>query len=105
MFNTIHPDQLAASNAREQFVMIDLRTAHEFQNDGIAGSIHIPYQELSDSIDKIATEKEVVLICNDGNMAGAARNFLMGYAKINNVSALQYGVAPLHQKLQKKKAG
>lgn len=85
--------------------MIDLRTVHDFQNDGIAGSIHIPYQELSDSIDKIATEKEVVLICNDGNMAGAARNFLMGYAKISNVSALQYGVAALHQKLQKKKAG
>ena len=105
MFNTTHPDQIAASNARENYILVDLRSTHEFQNDGIAGSLNIPYKELPDSIKKIPADKEVILVCNNGKVAGAARNFLMGYAKLSNLSALEFGVASLHELLKARKAG
>ena len=104
MFNTIHPDQLNPSSARNNYFLVDLRSQHQFQNDGIAGSKHMPFHSLPEQYNQLPLEKEIVLICDDGKMAAAARNFLMGYAKLNNVVALEFGVQELHKKFEKRKA-
>jgi len=85
--------------------LVDLRSPLEFRRSSLAGAMNIPYTKLPDSIDQLSTEKEIVLICNDGYMAGAARNFLKGYAKMQNVLALESGFTPLSKKLSAKKAG
>lgn len=105
MFTTIHPSELAASNAREKYYLVDIRSRNEFLRDEIAGAVHIPYHALPNNIDKLPTDLEVVLFCNDGMLAASARNFLKGFARMNNVSSLELGANLLQQKLQSKKAG
>lgn len=104
MFNTISAKDLSGSLKREKYCLVDLRTQKEFQNDGISGSIHIPYHLLSENLEELPTDKHIVLICNDGNMAGAARNFIMGSAGILDVSALERGIRNLYHQLSGKKA-
>jgi len=105
MFNTISPNELLHSTARKDYQLIDLRSPSEFHNSSIAGSLNIPYVQLPSSISDLSQDKKVVLICNDGNMAGAARNFLKGYARMQDVVALENGMAHLDAELSVKKAG
>ena len=104
MFNTISAKDLSHTPDREMYHLVDLRTTKEFQHDGISGSVHIPYHMLSENLDELPTDKHIVLICNDGAMAGAARNYIMGSAGLIGVSALERGIGNLYHKLSGKKA-
>ncbi|MGB0431514.1 MAG: rhodanese-like domain-containing protein [Bacteroidia bacterium] len=105
MFNTLEANQILDLNQHNDYVLIDLRSTKEFQNDGVAGSIHLPYASLPQNLNRLPSNKKVVFMCNDGNMAGAARNFVKGYARLHNVFALEKGVAALHKTLELQKAG
>ena len=104
MFNTIEPNQIHYNHKETEYLLIDLRSRKEFNNDGLAGSIHIPYYELPDRLNELPTNKSLLFICNDGNMAGAARNFVKGYARLTNIFALAEGVGAVHKLLERQKA-
>ncbi|MFY0672713.1 MAG: hypothetical protein JXQ87_04890 [Bacteroidia bacterium] len=105
MFNTIEPNHFQQIRKGNDYVFVDIRSRNEFSNDGLAGSIHIPYYDLPDRLTELPIEKNIVFICNDGKMAGAARNFVKGFACINSTFALSEGINEVHKLLERKKAG
>lgn len=104
MFNTIDTKDLSHSSDRDQYLLVDLRSKKEFQRDGISGSMHIPYHLLCENLSDLPVDKHIVLICNDGTMAGAARNYIMGSTGLVGVYALERGIGNLYQRLSGKKA-
>lgn len=105
MFDTISPNQLFHPTARKDYQLIDLRSSGEFQESSISGSLNIPYIQLPARLADLSSEKKVVLICEDGKIAGAARNFIKGFARMENVVALENGITYLDRELAVKKAG
>lgn len=105
MFDTISPKELLHNAARKDYQLIDLRSNGDFQGRSIAGSINIPYAELPNRFEELSTEKQVVLICEDGDMSASARNFIMGYFRVQNIMSMESGIASLDRQLAVKKAG
>ena len=66
-------------------IIIDVRTPHEFDNGKIPGSINIPVDRISSSVERIRSmKKPVVLCCNSGSRSGQAKNILKS-AGLNEV--------------------
>ena len=105
MFNTIEPNQIHQIRKGAENLLVDLRSRNEFNNDGLAGSIHIPYYDLPDRLNELSSDKNLIFICNNGDMAGAARNFVKGFACLKNIFALAEGVGAVHKLLERQKAG
>ena len=58
-------------------VIIDVRTPHEFDNGKIRGSINIPVDRISSSIERIKSmKKPVIVVCNSGTRSGQAKDIL-----------------------------
>lgn len=56
--------------------IIDVRTDKEVQSGVIKGSIHIPYTQLSDNLNKIPKDKKVILHCAGGARASMGYDLL-----------------------------
>jgi len=66
-------------------VIIDVRTPHEFDRGKIPGSINIPVDRMSISIERIkAINKPVIVCCSSGMRSGSAKQIL-NKAGIQNV--------------------
>jgi len=58
-------------------VIIDVRTPHEYDNGRIPGSINIPVDRISASIERIKSmRKPVIVCCNSGTRSGKAKDIL-----------------------------
>ena len=58
-------------------VIIDVRTPHEYDNGKVPGSINIPVDRISVSVERIRSmRKPVVLVCNSGTRSGQAKDIL-----------------------------
>jgi len=58
-------------------VIIDVRTPHEFDNGRIPGSINIPVDRISVSVERIRSmKKPVIVCCNSGIRSGQAKEIL-----------------------------
>lgn len=58
-------------------IIIDVRTPHEFDNGKIRGSINIPVDRISSSIERVKSmKKPVVVVCNSGARSGQAKDIL-----------------------------
>ena len=63
----IGPKQLKARlDAGEDIEIIDVREGWEVNIGTLPDAIHIPMDEIPDSLDKIATDKPVVIMCHTG---------------------------------------
>lgn len=85
--------------------MIDLRSKRAYHTNGIAGSVHMPYHTIPDHLHKIPTDRPVLLLCDNGDMSAAARNFIMGYARRTNIISLETGLEGFYQVAKRQKAG
>ena len=66
-------------------VIIDVRTPHEFDNGKVPGSINIPVDRISVSVERIRSmNKPVVIICESGARSSKAKNILKS-AGLNEV--------------------
>jgi rhodanese-related sulfurtransferase len=66
-------------------VIIDVRTPHEFDQGQVPGSINIPVDRISISIERIkAIKKPVIVCCASGMRSGTAKQIL-NKAGIQNV--------------------
>jgi rhodanese-related sulfurtransferase len=58
-------------------VIIDVRTAYEYDRGKVPGSVNIPLDRISTSIERIkAMKKPVILCCESGMRSGSAKKIL-----------------------------
>jgi phage shock protein E len=70
---------------RKGAVIIDVRTPHEFDKGKVPGSINIPVDRISTSVERIRSmKKPVVVCCESGARSSQAKNILKS-AGINEV--------------------
>lgn len=72
---------------RNGAIIIDVRTPHEYDNGKVPGSINIPVDRISVSIERIkAMKKPVVLCCESGMRSNTAKNILKsaGLQEVHN---------------------
>jgi len=66
-------------------VIIDVRTPHEFDHGKVPGSINIPVDRISVSVERIRSmKKPVIVCCESGARSNQAKNILKS-AGINEV--------------------
>ncbi|MEH6358647.1 MAG: rhodanese-like domain-containing protein [Pseudomonadales bacterium] len=75
-------------------VVVDLRTAKEFDDGHIANAINIPFSELSSRIKELNKHKEspLILVCKMGQHSSAANKTLTEY-EFTDVKRLDGGMA------------
>ena len=73
-------------NAKENFVLLDVRTQEEYNAGYIAGAILLPYDEINAKATIVLPdkEKEIVLYCHSGRRSAIAKKSLLdlGYQKV-----------------------
>lgn len=73
-------------------LVIDVRTAGEYQQAHVRQAINIPYNEIANRIAVFAPEHDarIVLYCRSGRRSGIAEQTLrqMGYSRIENRGSL-----------------
>ncbi|MBO5168666.1 MAG: rhodanese-like domain-containing protein [Phascolarctobacterium sp.] len=73
-------------NAKEKFVLLDVRTQEEYNAGYIAGAILLPYDEINAKATIVLPdkEKEIVLYCRSGRRSAIAKKSLLdlGYQKV-----------------------
>ncbi|MBQ9764201.1 MAG: rhodanese-like domain-containing protein [Phascolarctobacterium sp.] len=75
-------------NAKEDFVLLDVRTQEEFDAGHIAGAVLLPYDEINVKAATVLPdkEKEIVLYCRSGRRSAIAKKELveLGYKDVED---------------------
>lgn len=78
----------ADDNARDDVVIIDVRSNEEWESGHVAQAFHIPHTEIAQKIEEVASNKDakIVLYCAAGGRAGKAKEVLdaLGYTNVEN---------------------
>ena len=73
-------------DSEEGYVILDVRTAEEFQEKHIPGAINVPNEEIgTDSIEELPDKEQLILVyCRSGNRSKQASEKLvdLGYTNI-----------------------
>ncbi|PWH11922.1 MAG: hypothetical protein DDG60_15825 [Anaerolineae bacterium] len=89
-YYAIKADKLNEALAEKAPVLLDVRTAAEFEKDGhLADALNIPLQELFTSVEKLpAKETPIVIYCVSGHRGSIAMMGLrlMGYTNVRNLA-------------------
>jgi len=93
---TAQSEDIAASEMQERIengtapVILDVRTAEEFEEGHLPGAINISHDELGDRLGELGIElgDELVVYCRSGRRAGVAEE-LLGGAGYTNVRDLE----------------
>ena len=72
-------------NNLEEYFIIDVRTREEYDNGHVPGSINIPYDEILENLDKIDTDKSLVLYCGSTRRSEFAADML-SHANISDIT-------------------
>ena len=77
----------------ENVIVIDVRTAEEYNSGHIDGAVHIPYEEIGDKIAALSEDKgsDIVVYCRSGRRSGIAKKTLqeMGYTRVVNAGGIE----------------
>ena len=76
----------------EDTLLVDVRTAEEFDSGHIEGAKHIPYEEIGVRIGELTDDKsrEIVLYCRSGRRSGVAQKTLVDMGFENAINAGGY---------------
>jgi rhodanese-related sulfurtransferase len=99
MENKINLENIIAEGA----IIIDVRTAGEYKNGHIKGSLNIPLSEIENAMSWLIKDVPIVLVCESGNRSGKAKDILEtnGYKKVynagswNNLGEIKAGGCPV----------
>lgn len=82
-----HEHWQAGSKSPVPFVFLDVRTAEEYADGHVDGSLLIPVQELEGRLREVPKDKRVYLYCRSGKRSAAAANILVkaGFTNIENI--------------------
>lgn len=75
-FEKITAQEIATAEAKAQFTLVDVRTPEEYQQGHIQGAINIPHTEIADNLDKLSSDKPIVVYCRSGRRAQTALEIL-----------------------------
>lgn len=90
--NTITPQELKTKlENNTSLQLIDIREDYEFEEYNIGG-INIPMDQVFSSLDKIDTNKQVVLCCNSGKKSSAILHTINRKLKLDNIYSLKSGI-------------
>lgn len=75
----ISPDNYVSQFIEDgaEHILIDVRTPQEFAEGHIAGSVNIPFDQISFRLDEIPTDMPVVVYCRSGNRSAIAARTLV----------------------------
>ena len=75
-------------DAKEDFVLVDVRNPDEFEISVIEGSVKLPLPELPQRFKELPKDKLLAVHCKMGGRSARAVNFLktQGYTKVKNVA-------------------
>ena len=95
---TITVEELKAlKNNGEDFTLIDVREAHEYEAANING-IHIPLGEILDHLDQIPREGNVIMQCRSGGRSSKAVKILEQREGYTNLKNLKGGILAWKEK-------
>jgi len=82
-------DARSLTEDKPDLVILDVRTASEFEDGHIEGAVNIPVQELSARLDELSREDELLVYCRTGNRSAQAVDILqdVGFTKIYHMNA------------------
>ena len=79
-------------NAKENFVLLDVRTLEEFNAGHIPSAILLPYDEINLKAETVLPEKEkeIVLYCRSGRRSAIAKKALveLGYKDVKDFGGI-----------------
>ena len=79
-------------NAKENFVLLDVRTQEEFNTGHIPFAILLPYDEINLKVATVLPdkEKEIVLYCRSGRRSAIAKKVLveLGYKDVKDFGGI-----------------
>jgi hydroxyacylglutathione hydrolase len=83
----IDPGDLAERIGTNGPVVLDVRDDGEWRDGHIPGSVHIPYQELSERLGELPRDREIATLCSGGKRSGLAASILQreGFERIVHV--------------------
>jgi phage shock protein E len=97
----------AAQAIRDGAPLIDVRTAREFSQQSVPGSVNMPLGQLKETLEEqnISTSSQILVFCLSGTRSAAAERQLkaMGYRHILNIGS--YGRAKRAWQLSQTKQG
>lgn len=73
-FPTFHGADLAAD--RTPPVLLDVRNADEHALGALPGSMHVPYTQLADALERVPRDRDVCVYCQAGGRSLAAASYL-----------------------------
>ena len=77
----------------ENAILIDVRSAEEFNSGHLPGSFNIPHTEIAEKISRVAPDKStpLYLYCRSGRRVGIAMEALkeIGYSDMHNLGGLE----------------
>jgi rhodanese-related sulfurtransferase len=71
-------------------LLVDVRTAQEYAEGHIAGSVNIPLQDLSLRMNEIPMDRPAIIYCRSGNRSAQAMSILAGagYTQIYDLGGI-----------------
>ncbi|MEJ2750080.1 MAG: rhodanese-like domain-containing protein [Anaerolineae bacterium] len=84
---TVDVATVAAIMNRDDVVLIDVREQAEYDEGHIPNITLIPLATVPDNLDKIPTDKTVIVTCHSGNRSGQATEYLrqQGFDNVHNM--------------------
>jgi rhodanese-related sulfurtransferase/glyoxylase-like metal-dependent hydrolase (beta-lactamase superfamily II) len=85
---SIDPEGLAERLASDGLMVLDVRSAKEFTEQHIPGSVHVPYGELIDRLGELPRERAIAVVCSGGKRSGLAASLLQreGFPEVVHVA-------------------
>ncbi len=85
VLKNLFPSKDLSKIINENTLLVDVRTATEFDSGSVKGAVNIPLDRVQNNIDKFKNKSNIIVFCRSGNRSSQAKNILneMG---INNVT-------------------
>ncbi len=80
-----------SSNIKSGALLVDVRTAAEYQSEHAAGAVNIPVEDMQDGkYPDISKDKTLYVYCHSGKRASLAKSILekAGYTKVVSLTSL-----------------
>ncbi len=91
-YQAISPEDARELIGTEGVVLLDVRTQEEYQAGYIEGALLLPYDEIAQTIDKFAIDKDdtIIVYCRTGRRSAIAAEELigMGYTSVYDMGGI-----------------
>jgi len=79
--------QQVFAQGEQDYFLLDVRTAQEFNDGHIDGAYNISHEQLARRLDELPTDMPIVLYCRSGNRSSVARDVLReaGYTNFHDI--------------------